>query len=302
MTNIFSVIKHKLFSIILYSKIGYALPDKIYIQLIYLWKFGKIIDLNNPKTYNEKLNWMKLYDHNPLYTSLVDKYAVKEWVAKKIGYDYIIPTLGIWDAPESIDWDRLPNQFVLKTTHGGGGDGVIICKDKKTFNTELAIQKLKVAMRTDPYLRLREWPYKNVPHRIIAEVFMKDANSSDLKDYKFFAFNGKVKALFVASDRQNSNEEVKFDFFDADFNRLDLKQKHPMSSKYIEKPKQFELMKEIASKLSEGLPEVRCDLYEINGKVYFGELTFFHHGAIVPFVPKQWDYIFGGWIDLPKKI
>lgn len=299
--SISSKIVNRVMSCLLYSKLGYSLPDKIYLKLMYYWKNGKHLNLNNPKGYNEKLNWIKLFDHNPLYTTLVDKYSVKEWVAKKIGPQYVIPTIGVWDSPDEISWEKLPNRFVLKTTHGGGGDGIIICKDKATFNKEEAISKLKGAMNTDPYIRLREWPYKNVPHKILAEVYMEDNKNHELRDYKFFAFDGKVKALFIASERQKRGEEVKFDFYDSEFNHLDIIQKHPMSGKAIEKPEKFEEMKAIASKLSKGLPEVRCDLYEINGNVYFGEMTFFHHGAIVPFHPEKWDEIFGSWINLPKK-
>lgn len=283
-------------------RFGGCLPDEIYTRLIYRLKTGKKLNLNNPQTFNEKLQWLKLYDHNPLYTTLVDKYAVKQWVADKIGSEYVIPTLGVWDRPEDIDWDSLPDQFVLKTTHGGGGDGVVICKDKAKLNKAEVLARLRKSMKTDPYKRLREWPYKNVPRRIIAEKFMQDyarPDNKDLVDYKFFCFDGEVKYLFVATDRNKTGEEVKFDYFDADFNHLDLRQQHPMSGKEIQKPQTFEEMKRVAGLLSKGFPEVRCDLYEINGKVYFGEMTFFHHGGVTPFHPESWDYEWGGCIKLP---
>lgn len=272
------------------------LPDKPYLSLVYRCIFGKKLNWRNPLSYNEKINWLKVYDHNPLYTQLVDKYAVKNYVAEKIGSEYIIPTLAVWDMPEQIDWDSLPNQFVLKTTHGGGGDGVVICRDKSSFDKAKAIAKLNNAMKTSPYKRLREWPYKHVKHRILAEQYMEDASTKELRDYKFFAFDGEVKALFIATDRQNGG--VKFDYFDADFNHLDLVQEHPMSGKQIRKPVAFEEMKRLAGLLSKGLKQVRCDFYEVNGKVYFGELTFSHHGGITPFHPESWDYTFGKWIDL----
>ena len=230
---------------------------------------------------------------------MVDKYAVKDYVTRIIGKEHVIPTLGVWDKPEDVDWDILPNRFVLKTSMGGGNLGVVICKDKASFNKEEAIRKLQKAMKQDLYKNLREWPYKNVRKRILAEAYMEDDTTKELRDYKFFAFDGVVKALFIATERGSG--DVKFDYFDADFNHQDLVQQHPMSGVDIPKPACFEEMKAIASKLSVGLPHVRVDLYEVNGKVYFGEYTFSHHGGIVPFHPEKWDYEFGSWIKLPEK-
>ena len=280
-----------------YSKL---LSDKKHIELYYKYSMGKKLNLKTPQTFNEKLNWLKLYDRNPLYTTLVDKYAVKPWVSERIGEQYIIPTLGVWNSFDDIVFDKLPKQFVLKTTHGGGNTGVVICKDKSTFNIEEAKRKIERSMKTSGYDKHREWPYKNVPRRIIAEQFISPSSGEDdLPDYKFFCFDGQVKALFIATDR--SSGDVKFDFFDADFNHLDLYQRHPMSNKPISKPASFEEMKSIAACLSRGLPEARVDLYNVNGKVYFGEITFFHHAGVVPFHPDKWDYIFGSWITLPAK-
>ena len=277
------------------------LPDKLYIQILFRLKMGRRLNLKNPQTFSEKLQWLKLYNRRPEYTRMVDKAAVKEYVASLIGNDNIIPTIGVWDRPEEIDWDKLPNQFVLKTTHGGGNSGVVICKDKATFNRQKAVEKLSRSMRQDIYYSLKEWPYKNVPHRIIAEEYIKPSNNSnDLPDYKFFCFDGKVKALFVGTDRQSGN--VKFDYYDSDFNHLDLKQVHPMSGIELPKPENFNEMKSIASVLSKGIPHVRVDLYNVNGKIYFGEMTFYHHGGIVPFHPDKWDYIFGQWIKLPQPV
>lgn len=278
-------------------KIAPVLPDKLYLSCMVRVQCGYWPSWKNPQTYNEKLNWLKLYNRQPEYTMMVDKYAVKEYVARIIGDKYIIPTLGVWNRPEDIDWDKLPNRFVLKTTHGGGNEGVVICQNKAQFDRNKAIAKLNKSLKTDIYTTLREWPYKNVCRRIIAEQFI-EGKDGDLPDYKFFAFNGEVKALFVGSERQLG--EVKFDYFDAEFNHLDIVQSHPMSSKQIPKPDNFEKMKEIASQLSKGLPHVRVDLYNVNGKIYFGELTFFHHGGITPFHPQKWDFTFGSWITLPK--
>lgn len=273
--------------------------DRWYVKTRYLLYTGQKLNLACPQTYNEKLCWQKLYDHNPLYTIMVDKFAAKDYVANIIGSQYIIPTLGCWDTPEEIDWDSLPNQFVLKTTHDSGG--VIVVKDKDRLNKSKAIKKLNKCLKADNYAVTREWPYKNVRRRVIAEQYMEDVKTGELRDYKFFCFDGAVKALFVAQDRGKKGEEVKFSYFDADYNHLEISQFHEAGRSLPEKPVCFEEMKILASKLSKGIPQVRVDLYEVNGKVYFGELTFFHHGGIVPFKPDEWNYIFGSWIQLPEK-
>ena len=277
-------------------KANFLLPDEAYLKLLFRLRMGYKLDLQSPKTYSEKLMWLKLHDRNPDYTKLVDKYAVKEVVEQKIGKQYVIPTLGVWDRPEDIEWDKLPDCFVLKTTHGGGNTGVVICKDKTSFDKDKAIAKLNKSLKQDIYKTLREWPYKNVHRRIIAEQFV-EGEDNDLPDYKFFCFDGEVKALFIGTERGTGN--VKFDFYDADFNHLDLVQTHPMSGKSITKPVCFEEMKEVARQLSKSIPHVRIDLYEVKGHIFFGEYTFYHHGGCVPFHPQSWDYEFGKWIKLP---
>jgi len=279
-------------------KLTAVLPDKWFLSLKYYKNFARFPNWNNPKTFNEKLLWLKVYNHDPRLTRLVDKYAVKEYVAVRIGKDYVIPTIGVWDSAENIDFDQLPNQFVLKATHDSGR--VVICKDKHTLDKELARFEMKKSLERDFYLATREWPSKNVPRRIIAEPYLEDEETKELRDYKFFCFNGKVKAMFIATDRQK-REEPYFDFFDTEYNHLNLKQGHPNSPVPPQKPKCFEEMKCLATKLSEGMPHVRVDFYEVNGKVYFGELTFFHFSGTVPFEPEKWDFEFGSWILLPKE-
>ena len=279
------------------------MSDKAFIKMKYRAAMDQKLNLKNPKTFNEKLQWLKLYDRDLLYTKLVDKYEVKNIVADSIGAQYVIPTLGIWSRFDDIDFDALPDRFVLKCTHDSGG--LVIVTDKSKFNREGAKKKIENALATDFYKKGREWPYKNVPPRIIAEQFMVDDESGELKDYKFFCFNGVPKYLFIASDRNKVGQEVKFDYFDIDFNRLPLRQAaHPNSTYSIERPKKYEEMVRLASQLSRGIPQVRIDLYEVNGQVYFGEYTFFHHGGMVPFIPEQYDYIWGEQIVLPsnKKI
>lgn len=274
-------------------------PDKPYLKCLVRFKAGYWPDLHNPRTYNEKLQWLKMYDHRPEYTRMVDKITAKEYVAGIIGDEYIIPTLETYNSTNDINLDKLPDRFVLKTNNGSANMGIVICKDKSSFDLSSAKMKLERAAKHNKYWLSREWPYKNIVPCYFAEQYMEDCVKGDLQDYKFFCFDGVVRALFVGSER--STGDVKFDYFDADFNHLDIIQEHPMSGHLIEKPKNFDLMKELASKLSVGLPQVRVDLYNIDGKVYFGELTLFHHGGIVKFTPKEWDYTFGAWISLPGK-
>ena len=277
------------------------LPDRIYLQIKYFYRIHRFIDWENPKSYTEKLQWLKLNYTNPQYTELVDKIEVKKYVSKTIGEMYIIPTLGIYDTPEAIDFDALPNQFVLKTNHSGGSSGVIICTDKSKFDIKQAKKKLNESLNTDSFLYGREWPYKKVKRRILIEQYMQDDETSELRDYKFFCFDGQVKALFVASDRLSIDQETKFDFFDSDYNHLPIRNGHPNAATLPAKPHNFELMKELASKLSTGFPHVRVDFYEVNGSVYFGEITFFHYSGLTPFEPDVWDYKFGKWLHLPMQ-
>lgn len=279
------------------------LPDKLYLSLKFYKNFGRWPNWKNPQTFSEKLQWLKLYDRKPEYTTMVDKYAVKKYVADIIGEEYVIPTLGVWDKPEDIEWDKLPNQFVLKTTHGGGNEGVAICRDKTTFDRAKAVQMLNASLKTDLYTVWREWPYKNVPKRVIAEEYIGPRpDIKDLADYKFFCFDGKVKGLFVATERQNPDEEVKFDFFDADFNHLPFRQGHDHAKITPQKPENFELMKKAAEELAKGKPHVRVDLYDLGDKVMFGELTLYHFSGMVPFEPEEWDKRFGDMLTLPGEI
>ena len=289
------------FRSLLIENLSPLFSDKRYLKLIFKYRMGYTLDLQNPKTYSEKLQWLKLYDRNPLYTQLVDKHEVKAYVTERVGAKYVIPELGLWNTVEEIDWIKLPQRFVLKTTHGGGNSGVVVCKDKDKLDIEATRRKLNESMKQDLYKDSREWPYKNVPKRILAEKYVEDAATQELRDYKFFCFDGNVEFLFIGSERQKLGEDVKFDFFDKDYNHLVLRQGHPNSKVLPAKPSCFEEMKEVASKLSQGIPHVRVDLYEANGKVLFGELTFYHFGGIVPFEPTTWDKEFGDMIHLPKR-
>jgi len=269
--------------------------DETFIKWDYFFGMRRFPDLEHPKTYNEKLNWMKLHDRRKEYTTMVDKATAKDYVARIIGEEHIIPTLGVWDSFDEIDFESLPRQFVLKTTHDSGG--VVIVKDKNTFDKDKARRKLTKSLRHNFYLEHREYPYKDVKPRIIAEKFMVDESGTELKDYKFFCFHGEPKMLYVATDRP---KDTHFDFFDMDFRHLPFEQLHPNTTKTITKPDHFEEMADIARRLSAGIQQVRVDLYNINGKIYFGELTFFHNAGNVPFVPDEWDEKIGSWWNVDE--
>lgn len=274
------------------------LPDKTYLKWMFRLKMGKKLDLLNPKTFSEKLQWLKLYDRKPEYTQLVDKYAVKDYVANILGEEYIIPTLGIWNKPEEIDWDVLPERFVLKTTYGGGSSGVVICKDKNTFDRNKAITKLKRSAKQNIYRTLKEWPYKNVPKRIIAEQYIEPSpGANDLPDYKFFCFNGEPKYCQVISGRETGKC---IDFFDHDWNHQPFHEPKHYRFAEIEptKPKHLEKMWRAAAKLAENKAFSRIDFYEVGDKVYFGEITFFPTSGMGGFSPADFEMIMGDMIVL----
>ena len=270
------------------------MPDWMYLKIQFRLALHRKLNLNNPKSYNEKIQWLKLHDRKPEYTMMVDKFAVRKYIAETIGDQYSIPLVGgPWHSFDEINFDKLPNQFVLKCNHDSGG--LIICKDKSQLDKEAARKKINKSMKRNFYWANREWPYKDVKPCIIAEKYMVDDSGYELKDYKFFCFDGEPKAMFIATDR---NVDTKFDFFDMDFNHLPFTNGHPCADKTPEKPKTFEEMKRLARILSKGIKQVRVDFYEINGQVYFGELTFSHWSGMVPFEPIEWDYKFGEWIRL----
>ena len=287
----------KLYSIYALGHILQGSPeaDKKYLKILFKYLMGKECNFDNPQTYSEKLQWLKIYDRNPLYTQLVDKYEVRKFIEERLGREYLIPCLGVWNHFNEIDFDKLPNQFVLKCTHDSGG--FIICKDKSTLDLKQARKKIEHCLKRNYFLNHREWPYKDVKPRIIAEEYTVDESGYELKDYKIFCFDGKPKAMYIATDR---GTDTKFDFFDTEFHHLPFTNGHPNADKEIKKPTNFDEMLRIAGILSKGMPEVRVDLYNVNGKILFGEMTFFHWSGLVPFEPEEWDYKFGSWIELPE--
>ncbi|MDU4378984.1 MAG: ATP-grasp fold amidoligase family protein [Anaerococcus vaginalis] len=284
------------------SKLGLYnnMDDKKFIEKMFKATMDYPLNLENPKSFNEKLQWLKLYDRNPLYTKLVDKYKVREYISEKIGEGYLIPLLGVWDDPEDIDFDSLPNKFVLKCNHNSGL-GMCICTDKSKIDIKKVKNELKSGLAQNYYLNGREWPYKNVSRKIICEKYMTDETGKNLRDYKFYCFDGKPKIVGIYQDR-NSDKETTGDFFDMNFEWVDLRFGMPNALNKPQKPQKFQEMIKIAEILSEGMPEVRVDLYISNNKIYFGELTFFDGGGFDKIEPLEWDYKLGSWIKLPKKM
>lgn len=270
-----------------------------FLKKLYEIKMGKALNLDNPTNYTEKLQWLKLFDHKPEYTTMVDKCAAKEYVANKIGHQYIIPTLGIWDDPEKIDFSILPDKFVIKCNHNSGL-GMYICHDKSMMDISKVKKNLKRGMAQNYYLTGREWPYKNVKPLIIAESYMEDSHYKELRDYKFFTFDGVPKVLYITQGRGKGKETVA-DFFDMEFNHLPFAIDHNMANIPPQKPECFEEMKRLATILSEGMPQLRVDFYEVDGRIYFGEMTFFHCSGFERFHPEEWDKTFGEWLVLPSK-
>lgn len=275
-----------------------VITDKFYLKLLFFNKLGQWPDLDNPKTFNEKLQWLKLYDHNPEYTIMADKVKAKEWVAERIGWEHIIPTLGVWEKAEDIDFDLLPDQFVIKCNHNSGL-GMYLCKDKSKMNVDLVRKNLAKGLNEDYYLGKLEWPYKNIPRRILAEEFMVDESGFELKDYKIFNFNGKPVLIEVDFDRFSNHKR---NFYSPNWEQINLKIQYPSDfTRKIEKPLYLDKMLEFARILSKGLPHLRTDFYVINDKIYFGELTFYHEAGAGRFSSIEWEKKLGDLIVLPQK-
>lgn len=274
------------------------MPDIDYIELLFRKQMGYSLHLEDPRTYNEKLQWLKLYDKRPEYTEMVDKYAAKSFFTRIIGAQYVIPTIGVWEKFDDIDFNLLPEQFVLKTTHDSGG--VVVCKNKSEFNINEAKKKINYCLGKNFFLRGREWPYKNVKPRIIAEEYLSAFDNLGLIEYKFFCFDGEPKLILVCKGTAHGGGRTN-DFFDIEFNHLPLRVTYPNSDEEIKKPRQIDELLNIARKLSVGIPQVRVDTYVAEGKVYIGEMTFFHDGGMCKFKPDTYDLEFGKLITLPKK-
>ncbi len=269
------------------------LPDKLYLKMVFRIKTGRKLNLKNPTGFNEKQNWLKLNDKHPEYTQLVDKLAVREHIEKLLGDGCLFPLLGHWDTFDEIDFSALPDRFVLKCNHDSGSVKVI--EDKNKIDKAALKDFFENRLRMNAFSFGREYPYKDVKPCILCEQFMDSIEGKSINDYKFFCFDGEPKMMFIATDR---SVDVKFDFYDMDFNHLDIYNIHPNADHEIQKPATFEEMKEICRKLTKGMKFVRLDLYEIDGKIYFGEYTFFHGGGFHLFSPEEWEQKLGSWLKI----
>lgn len=275
-----------------------GMNDARYLKLKYWASTGKRLHLEQPVSYNEKLQWLKLHDRKPVYTEYADKYAVRAHIARLIGEEYLIPLLGVWDTAEQVDFDALPNAFVLKPTHTSGN--VLVCRDKTALNVEQARRTMKEWLAREYFWYHREWPYQNIRPRIICEQLLENQDGSLPEDYKLMCFGGKPKCVFVCADR-DAADGLKIDIYNEKWKRMDFRRAtHPASGRDLPMPENFPLMRDLAEKLSEGFAFIRVDFYDVGGKVYFGELTFYPAAGFEAFDPPEYDEILGGWIDLPS--
>ena len=291
--------RHTIFTALGHRGFFNWLSDETYLKLAFYFIMHKKLHLENPQTFNEKLQWLKLFYRKEELTNLVDKYQVYDYVRKKIGEEHLIPLIGVWDNPKEINWDLLPQRFVLKCTHDSGG--VFVVKNKDAVDKKNVLRLITKKLKINYFYGDREWPYKNVVPRIIAQEFLEEDDNNSLKDYKFFCFNGKPKFMFIAKDREKGPKKTKFNFYDMNFNFLQIKNGHENFTEQIKKPAQWDEMVDLASKLSKDLPHVRIDFFISHNVVYFGEMTFYHFSGMVPFEPEIWDDILGKEIVLPKR-
>lgn len=272
--------------------------DERYLKFTYRLMIGQKLNLNNPQTFNEKLQWLKIHDRNYQYTNLVDKIEAKKIVGKVIGEEYIIPTLEVCNSFDKIDWEKLPNRFIIKCNHNSGG--VIIVNDKKEIDKDSLRAHFNKLLKKNYYYNGREYPYKNIKPKIMIEENIQNSNTKkQIDDYKLMCFNGKVKCSFVCSNR-DSKEGLCVNFYDRDWNPMPFERHYPKNKHEFPKPKEYDKMVKLAEKLSKNIPFVRVDFYVVNNKIYFGELTFYPGSGMEEFTPNKWDYILGTWLDISK--
>ena len=279
-------------------KLGYydSLSDEEFLKKVFPKYMGYPLDLENPKTFSEKLQWLKVNYRDPIQTVMVDKHEAKNFIAQRVGEQYIIRTLAVWDSVEDIDFDALPNQFVLKCTHDSGG--IVICKDKSSLDREAAKAKLSASLQRDYSRIAREWPYKDVPRRIIAEEYLSELGNNEILDYKMYCFHGEPKITVVCSDRF-SKTGTRMNFYDIDWKPMGIHFGHypPLSTEFL-RPETYDEMLRLAMELSKDCPFLRVDFYEIKGRLYIGELTFYPGAGLEQFRPITKDYELGEWLHL----
>lgn len=277
-----------------YRSLGF-LSDEKYLRLLFRLRMGRKLDLDNPKTFCEKLQWLKIHGREEIYTTMADKYLAKQFIAEKIGEKYVVPLLNSWDRFDDIDFDSLPDKFVLKCNHDSGS--AIICRDKTKLDKENARKILEKSLRTDYFILKREWPYKNIKRKIIAEAYLEDEPGANLFDYKFFCLNGIPRIMYIIEGASDNPTEA---FFDMDQNYLDLEMEDPRPEIPPKLPDSFDEMKRLAAKLSEGVPFLRVDFFCVKGRLYVGELTFFHESGFGEIKPKEWDMKLGDMLDISQ--
>lgn len=279
--------------------IARLLPDRLYLSIKYRVHMGYWMNWKHPKTFNEKLQWLKVFYRRKDFSNMVDKFSVKQFVAAKIGLNYVIPTIAVYNNAEDIDFSILPDKFVLKCTHDSGG--LVICRNKADLDIPATIKKMNRALKESYVIQNREYPYAYVTKRIIAEEYMEEPEFAELRDFKFYCFNGVPKYLLVASGRQRSHKN--FDYFDMEWNHLSVYDEGcPNNEVMPQMPENFDKMVAIAKILSEGIPHVRVDMYNVGGKIYFGEMTFFDGSGCNLYVPREFDSIFGKFLNLPQPL
>ena len=299
MNNFKSKLERKLWWLLKMDERLKGWDDARYLRLLYRIRIGRPLDLDDPKTFNEKLQWLKLHDRNPLYTKLVDKAEVKPWVAERIGWEHVVPTLGVWDTFDEIDFGALPDRFVLKCTHDSGG--LAICRDRSAFDAAAARRKIERSLANNYFWSGREWPYKDVRPRIIAEEYLDPAGGqADLTDYKVMCFGGRARCEFTCTGRADG--DLRVDFFDTEWNHLPFTRHYPSADVPPEAPERLRDMVAMAERLSEGMPFVRVDFYEVAGQYYFGEMTLYPGSGMEEFDPERWDGELGSWIELPESV
>ena len=296
MNRLIRYFKDKDFRIHVNTKLGLynKMSDEDYLRMLFKADMGYKLNLDDPKTFCEKLQWLKLHDRRDEYTIMADKYLSKKFVADKVGQQYVVPLLGVWDRFNDIDFEALPDQFVLKCNHDSGT--VIICRDKSKLDKESARRELEEALGTSYFVFNREWPYKNISPKIIAEEYLSQGNDDCLWDYKFFCFNGEPKIMYMEKEASDLKTEA---FFDMEKNYLDLEMDDPRPDFAPQLPECFDQMRELAKKLSDGIPFLRVDFFFIKGQIYVGELTFYHQSGLTKMKPEMWDMKLGQWISLP---
>lgn len=269
--------------------------DEQYLKSLYWLQFGRKFNIENPQSFNEKLNWLKLYCRDSLYTQLADKYEVKKYVADTIGKQYVVENYGVYNCWDEIDFSALPLQFVIKGTHDSGG--AFVCRNKATFDMGKVRKCVERNLSINYFYPLREWPYRDIQPRIIVDRYLDDHTGNELRDYKFWCFNGKPTYMYCTIKGKNIFEN----FYDMNFQVVPINHGFPRHQPEFEKPQNFELMKSLAAKLSTNIPFVRVDFFEVEGNVYFGEFTFYDWGGMRPFKKYEQDLELGRLIDLPKK-